>query len=172
MKGFLQNHSAFYLAVAERFNLFRLHRGASNPLLASVLTTSEEEWTSTERVLTMLADLCRAQGITLVVTYVPLDVEVQSSREADGRFASDRIEAMCRAHQIIFVDSVRVLRSHPADALFVDDAHPTAAGHRVLGEAIGAALLRLVAPAQSGMIPVSPVHSPDRQGAATWREYL
>ena len=143
VKGFLQAHSAFYLTMAERYSLFRLRRGGTNALLDRVLATSQDEWASTERLLTRIAEISRARGARVVVTYVPLDVEVQAARDRDASVASDRIEAMARAHpDVTFADSLTPLRARRAEGLFVDDAHLSSVGHRVVGMAVADALAR------------------------------
>jgi lysophospholipase L1-like esterase len=142
VKGFLQAHSAFYLTIAERYSLFRLRRGGPNALLDRVLATTEDEWASTARLLRLIVDATQARGARVVVTYVPLDVEVQAARDEDARVASEQIGAMCRAMPgTVCVDALTPLRAHRDETLFVDDAHLSTAGHRLLGAELAAALI-------------------------------
>lgn len=139
LKGFLQAHSAFYLTIAERYSLLRLRHGGSNDLLDRVIATTAEESAATDRLVAMIA-AAAGPGIPVYVIYVPLDVEVQTAREQDARVLSDRVQAMCRAHRVSCIDALTPLRAHRGEALYVDDAHLTSAGHRLVGAAIAAAL--------------------------------
>lgn len=141
--GWLQSHSAFYLTIAERYSLWRLRRGGSSRLLERVLATTPAEWAATDQLLAMVAAAGRAHGVPVFVVSVPLDVEVQTQRKADAQMTSDRVQAMTRAYgSLSFVDALTPLRSHRSETLFADDADLTAAGHRLVGAAIAAALSR------------------------------
>lgn len=141
-KGFLQQHSALYLAVAERVSVLRLARGEPNAILDRIAATRQEEWAATDRILDLFAGACRASGARAMVAYFPMDVEVLTASESGARVAADRVAAMAVRHGAAAVDVLTPLRRHRGEKLYLDDVHLTEAGHRIAGEAIADALAR------------------------------
>ena len=141
-KVFLQRHSAFYLAVAERASVLRLRRGGSSSVLDNVLATSTEAWESTRRILGRFVELCRAHGIGVLVLYVPMDVEVQAGDTAKATVTRSRLREISEVQPaVVFVDVLDVLRRNRDRSLYLDDIHLTVEGHRIVGEAIARAIL-------------------------------
>lgn len=139
-KGFLQTHSAFYLALAERLSAYRLRRGGANSIMDAIQSTRPEEWKATEDLLTMFSSACRTAGVQPVVAYFPMDVEVQTANEHAAQFVAGRIASLAAHADMDTIDVLTPLRRRRDLDLYFDDIHLTVAGHRIVAETIAGAL--------------------------------
>jgi len=135
-RRWLQQHSALYLALAERYHLALLRRGGTNQLLSSSQTLDEATWQPTSRLLDELHRAAKARGASLVVFYSPLDVEVQSTRLAGHTALGSRLSAFCERRGIRFVDVVGAAVEARREGLYLDDVHLTRRGHEVVASAL------------------------------------
>ncbi len=150
LKGFLQLHSALYLAVAERVSLMRIRNGGSSPM-DNVLSTRPEQWDATRKIFDRVFRACRERGVRLIVTYLPLDVEVQTPDPQKAMLTDRTVKAICTGHPgVAFVDVMGVLREASHEDLFIDDVHLTAYGNRRVGEELGRCSLRPAPAAEPG----------------------
>jgi lysophospholipase L1-like esterase len=138
--GFLQGHSALYLAVAERLSTYRLKRGRVNSMLDAIHRTRAEEWTATEELLMMFSDACRTAGIQPLAAYFPMDVEVQTADEHQAQFTAARIASLAAHSGMGVIDILTPLRRRRGSDLYLDDIHLTATGHKIVAEAIATML--------------------------------
>lgn len=139
-KSFFQEHSALYLAVAERMSVWRVKRGGSSAILESIQATRPEEWDATRRILVKFVAACRAAGARPMLSYFPMDVEVLASDESRAQNASQLVRQMAIAAGADAVDILGALRARPGAELYLDDVHLTPAGHRIAAGALVAAI--------------------------------
>jgi lysophospholipase L1-like esterase len=140
--SFFQRHSALYLSLAERWNTLLLRTGSSTALLRTVTAIGGSDWTATSRALNEIAAAATNASAAVVVTYVPLDVEVQTADETAAFAMTKRLTSHLPA-AATFVDVVPELRSQRNLDLYLDDSHLSAKGHEVVGKALARRLLAI-----------------------------
>lgn len=137
LKHFLRQNSALYLALAERYNTLKLRAGGTNDILDSVTSLGTRDWTSTFVLLGRMAELVRRAGAALVVSYLPLDVEVQAGGDSAGYHMTRLFLDWCTTNpSITCLDVTGPMRRERKRGLHFDDCHLSVAGHQVVAEQI------------------------------------
>ncbi|GEM_PF-5117613 len=140
LRGWLAEHSAFYLALAERFNYLQLRNGSSKTLLQKMerkgLDATPSQWEKTRQVFKDLARFCRMKKIKLVVAYVPLDVEVLMHDKTLAYRMNDGLKRLMEELGIRFVDVLTPLRKSASADLYFDEVHLTKRGNRIIAATI------------------------------------
>lgn len=102
-----------------------------------------------QRLLLELVRLARADGARVVLltsayhapTGRPAAVEAECRRiEKDLEAVNRAVRSLAREERVPVVDAARLLSGPGADALFVDPAHPSAAGHERIAQGLLAAV--------------------------------
>jgi lysophospholipase L1-like esterase len=147
MKRLLQQQSVLYLAVAERWNAFRLAQGVPSDLLATVLRTREDEWIDTIQAMKQLKAIIATElaATKVLVAYFPLQVEVLVGNASLSSTVAARLHSVALELDFCFLDLTPPLRSSATKSLFLDDVHPTSNGHSVIATALQAAVPRCMA---------------------------
>ena len=133
--GFLQAHSAFYLFLAERYNYQKLSSDIPNSLLPTSGSVTADQWKFTVSFLDEIQKLCLDNNIQLLISYVPLEVEVVIKDEQKGNLVNNKIKSYCTSRKIEFLDLVTPLRNYnkgPRQQLYLDDCHLTSSGNSLI----------------------------------------
>ena len=136
LRPFLQKNSALYLFFAEIYNTYKLNHNIPNSILYNVLSIKEDEWELTLNLLEEIAAQCKKHSIPFLITYLPLDVEIQIKDKKKGQFVNLRLKQFCQENNIIFIDVVNALRETTHSNLFLDDVHLSVAGNIIVGDVI------------------------------------
>ncbi len=135
-KGFnpkaLLRKSVLYLALAERYNYFKLRSGFKN--------WAFDEWDIEEDVwekelLKLKEGFSEIENRSKVLMcYLPYDFQVYSTRK-ETFIPSNKIGRFCRDNNYKFVDFTHVFKNQKdIYDLFLDDAHLSMYGHKVVAE--------------------------------------
>jgi lysophospholipase L1-like esterase len=135
-KRFFQEYSALYLFFAEHYNTYKLRNGGNNAILTIVKTTSPETIKSTHDLLLQLYEKCLKQKSHIIVTYIPLDVEVQTSNEDIASKINDEFSDFCKSNNIYYASVIEALRSKRNNDIFLDDCHLTKEGNEIISEVL------------------------------------
>ncbi len=130
-KPFLRK-SAFYLALAERYNYIRLKLGFR--------TWAFDEWKATEAMwqqdfdrIKKVFDEARPR-LKIYMIYIPYDYEVYSRRK-EVRDSSRRISVFCRVNGLYFLDFTDIFkRQKDRYGIFLDDCHLSIRGHKIVAQ--------------------------------------
>ncbi len=136
-KNWLRNHSALYLAIAERLNYFALRNGFKSFRSTNGskdLEIGPSEWEATEELLEEMADICRRSKIKLVMTYFPGDIEVFSRDKESATVLNERLAAVAKRLSVPFLDVLTPFRRDGRSNLYFDDCHLTSKGNRIIAD--------------------------------------
>lgn len=128
----LLRKSVLYLALAERYNYFKLRSGVKNWAFDE-WDIKEDAWE--KEFLILKEGLARIEDkAKILVCYLPYDFQVYSIRE-EVLIPSDKIGKFCRDNNYKFVDFTRIFKNQKdVYGLFIDDAHLSAHGNKVVAE--------------------------------------
>lgn len=135
IRRYLQSNSAFYLFLAERYNYIKLSWNIPSEILPTGETVSAEEWRITFDYLREMDTICREHDARLMVTYIPLEVEVLIKEKRLGTTISQGVEEFCVRNDILHVNTIDELRSHDSKhELYLDDCHLSILGHELVAQ--------------------------------------
>jgi lysophospholipase L1-like esterase len=97
--------------------------------LATINGSFEPDVTQFNAGLTQSLELCRRHNIQMVL----LLLGSQGETAPEHPFQKAMVE-FAQAHQVPLLNMIDVVRTKDQDAMFMDPAHPTAAGHRLIAE--------------------------------------
>ncbi len=138
-KEWLRNHSALYLAIAERLNYFALRNGFKSfwsPNRSKGLEIGPSEWVATEELLEEMVGICRRSKIKLMMTYFPRDIEVFSRDKESATILNERLAAVAKRLRVPFVDVLTPFRRDGRSNLYFDDCHLTPKGNRIVADIV------------------------------------
>ena len=137
LKRFLQDHSALYLALAERYQALLIRSGHGTEKSVFLRPVPSDGWTATRLALTRLLE--ELEGVRTVLLYVPVEARVlaPSGSAPNGLDHWLRQDAELNTRATV-LDVTAALRVHLDEGLFLDDVHLTRRGHEI----VSAELLR------------------------------
>jgi len=136
-RHFFQQHSAFYLFLAEQYTYLRLRNGASNSMLDDVIVDRSEQWALFAQLIVEFKDVCEDSGIQPVLMYVPLEPEVVVGDAGLGTITTSKIDSICEELEISNINSTIALRMHEnPDELYNDHCHLSEKGNTIVADCI------------------------------------
>ena len=124
--------SVLYLALAERYNYFKLMAGCKNWAFTEWDIKDymwEKEFFKLKNGFSEVKD-----RVKIMVCYMPYDFQVYSSSE-EALASSERIHKFCMDNHYYFVDFTKIFRTQRNKyGIFLDDAHLSEYGNRIAGE--------------------------------------
>ena len=138
----LLRKSVLYLALAERYNYFKLSSGFKNWAFDE-WDVKEEIWEKEfSRLKEGFSKVENRSGV--LICYLPYDFQVYSARE-EVFIPSSKIGKFCRDNNYRFVDFTRIFKSQrDTYSLFLDDAHLSVYGHKVVAEYLSGFILEKI----------------------------
>ena len=145
VRAFLRAHSALYLVMAEAWNTVRLRQGVSRGELSRIESLDPNDLAFSTAVLTEVEDTLAAHRIPLLVGLFPVESEVLFPDTAAGapgrRWVAD---AAAGRPGVALVDLRPALAGKGEAPPFLDNVHPTAAGHARAASALARGALDLI----------------------------
>lgn len=143
--GWLQEHSALYLYIAETYNYNKLRNNISNGMTPSGASIKINQWNLTCRLLSEMDSVCRINNSTLIVSYIPLETEVLIGSDSIGNYINNKIHEFCSSKKILSLPVISELRkAENKNSLFLDNCHLSVEGNRIVAEKLSSVLLSTI----------------------------
>lgn len=88
----------------------------------------EDGWAVVGKELARIKELCAELDATLLVMYLPVQVQIETSVELTS--PQEDLREICIARDVPFLDPMPALQGH--EALYIDQCHFTERGHRLV----------------------------------------
>jgi len=147
-KGFLREHSAFYRFLVLRYDALLKTLGIRDPIQGDLRLQYQEldaklasydtsEWRWLAKQWGGLEALSEETGVPWVVVLLPWQYQLQRSGPP---VPEERLSDYAHEHGIFYVDPRPVLSERKVSGLFIDMAHFSEEGHRLVAESLYEAL--------------------------------
>jgi lysophospholipase L1-like esterase len=91
----------------------------------------KEWWEASAASLSMIADLCRRNGIAFGVVAFPIGPQLSEAYDPETAEPQGRLRALCEELEILYIDLLGPLRAGGDREIFFDEIHLTSYGHEI-----------------------------------------